>query len=181
MTTQFKDSVILKKSKGEEEVYDLLDVEGEGFFKANDYGFIPNPETFVSACLKGYLMNYIITDSEIILKDLYINSDTNKPVVLNGVEHTLNDNRNFLKAKSFQEFKKAFFSVIYTNIDLKLTQFTGSIILGILRDFEAKTSETTTEISPYIKENYDDFVREGYEKFVKVEFVNGIVEKINIL
>lgn len=172
MTAQFKDSVILKKSK-EEVVYDIVDVKGGSLFKPLEYGFTPHPTNYVSACLKGFLVTYIITDSDIRLKDLYINADETKPVTFNGVEPIFNDYRLCLTAKTFQEFKESMFSTSYKNVNLKLTEFSGSLLLGIEGKFEDKSSIAIAKTLPYGEDCYG--------KFIRVEIINGNVEKIDIL
>lgn len=172
MTTQFKDSVILKKSKNEDEVYQLIEVKEGSLFNPDDYGFIPSSTCYISACLKGFLANYIISESDIRLKDLYINATTDNKITLNGVEPKLNDRRDF-KADTFEEFKKIIFKISYENLDLKLTNFTGSLLLGIEGKFNDESSVAIAKTLPYGEDCYGNFI--------SVEIINGNVTKINKL
>ncbi|MBD3190400.1 MAG: hypothetical protein GF308_07135 [Candidatus Heimdallarchaeota archaeon] len=105
MTAQQPDLFIYK---GKE--YSLIGVDGRELFDPADYNIQP---TMVStACYRGYVCTYSISEDYLVLKNLQIRTD--KPREIN---------------KKKPEKGKTGFSHEYSNLDLKI-DFTGSLLIG---------------------------------------------------
>ena len=82
MTAQWHDSFIY-----EDEDWDLVGIKGEGFFSPIEYGL--NPVGMCTACWRGYICKYKITDKKIVLDQLDINHGVEKNGEVEVVEGPL--------------------------------------------------------------------------------------------
>jgi len=108
MTGQVPDDVILN-----DERFSLIGLKGQKKFKPEDFGI--EPYSSMTACWRGYIMGYVISNNQLILNEIQINAE--EPLKINGIEPQ-NGNR--------------FFKYHYKDLKLK-SNFTGSILLA--KDF----------------------------------------------
>ena len=111
---------IANQFKYEGEIYELVGIDGESLYAAEDFGI--TTQTASTACWRGYQTFYDCVDGELILDSLHVR--TEDKITINGVVPEEN--------KELAEDLWAFFNTIYENLSLK-TKFTGSILLG--KDF----------------------------------------------
>ena len=124
MTAQIGD--IYKYHKKE---YSIVALSAPKLFSPKDYGLETHPST--TACWEGYWCKYVITDSELRLKHLYIfNKDGNYPV-LNGVK-AFPPKEEYKKKRQKMSLADYFGHYTYKNLNLSIP-YTGKILLG--RDF----------------------------------------------
>lgn len=95
------------------ESYDLVGIDGEGFFTPDDFGIKARAGS--TACWRGYKMTYDCVNGELLLQEMQVSTASATPI--NGIEP---------KAGEYG------FSHIYENLRLK-TNFSGKIRLG--KDF----------------------------------------------
>ncbi len=112
MTMQVKDAFILEK-----EVYSIIAASSQIPFHPTDYGI--TPMDCCTACWTGYWCDYGVTQQQIMLKSLYINSkDENYPEI-HGVL-PLENIKNYMGHHA------------YKNVNLPI-DYTGKILAG--KDF----------------------------------------------
>ena len=100
--------------------YSIVAISTPIDFKPQDYGITPLP--IFNACWDGYWCEYEITKTEIILKNLYINSHNDEYPEINGISPE-NDSQN--KQNHFQYMGHH----LYKNLNIKMN-FTGKILIG---------------------------------------------------
>ncbi len=111
---------ITNKFKYEGELYELVGIDGDNLYSAEDFGI--TTQTASTACWRGYQTFYDCVNGELILDNLHVR--TEDKITIKGVVPN--------ECKELAEESWAFFNAIYENLALK-TQFTGSILLG--KDF----------------------------------------------
>ncbi len=111
---------ITNQFKYEGEVYELVGIDGESLYTAEDFGI--TTQTASTACWRGYRTFYDCVNGELILDSLHVR--TEDKIVINGVVPN--------ESEELAENSWAFFNTIYENLALK-TKFNGSILLG--KDF----------------------------------------------
>lgn len=111
---------IANQFKYEGEIYELVGIDGESLYSAEDFGI--TTQTASTACWRGYQTFYDCVNGELILDDLHVR--TEDKITINGVVPEEN--------KELAEDSWAFFNIIYENLSLK-TKFTGGILLA--KDF----------------------------------------------
>ncbi|HEC41151.1 MAG TPA: hypothetical protein ENI29_23095 [bacterium] len=108
MTGQVPDDIILNG-----ESYSLIGLRGQNIFRPEDFGIIPLSAS--TACWRGYVMGYIISDDQLFLNEMQVN--TEDPPKINGIE---------------PQMGSRFFKYHFKDLKLK-SNFTGSILLA--KDF----------------------------------------------
>lgn len=135
--------------KFEGKAYSIVALESEIKFKPSDYGLIP--EARCSACWDGYWCEYVITDKELFLENLHINTKDQHYPEINGV--------------NVQTKKKALaLHPVYENIHLPI-RYTGQIVAGL--DFLQEY---------YIHMGYQRAW--AYKKLVQFIFENGALIEV---
>ncbi len=112
MTGQIADQFSYK-----EDNYDLIGLKGSNLFNPEEYGVFPIMAS--TACYRGFVAEYNITDKQLILNSLMLRSNEEKLNEINGVA-----------AK--KEEKVMMFNFLYEDLNLPI-KFTGFILLG--KDF----------------------------------------------
>lgn len=110
MTAQVQDKIKYKNKE-----YSIIAMTNPLEFNPEDYGITPS--TFCTACWRGFWCDYEISDTEIYLGDLFINSDNDEYPLIEGVSvsnYTGRDNMGHH---------------VYQNLNIKLP-YTGKILLG---------------------------------------------------
>ncbi len=143
---------IANQFKYEGELYELVGIDGESLYAAEDFGI--TTQTASTACWRGYQTFYDCVDGELILDSLHVR--TEDKIVINGVVPKVN--------KELAEDSWAFFNTIYENLALK-TKFTGSILLG--KDFDR---------SQYVHMGFQS--PESFRKVLEIEVSDGDIIKV---
>lgn len=143
---------IANQFKYEGEIYELIGIDGESLYSAEDFGI--TTQTTSTACWRGYQTFYDCVDGKLILDSLHVR--TEDKITINGVVPNENE--------ELAEESWAFFNTIYENLSLK-TKFTGSILLG----------------TDFIREMYVHMGFQSPESFktvIEIEVNDGEITKI---
>ncbi|NHJ85446.1 MAG: hypothetical protein FK734_08275 [Asgard group archaeon] len=141
MTGQFHDLMHFQN-----ELYELVGSEAGNLYNPKDHGL--DPQFRCTACRRGYLLTYKVTDKQLILDDILINLE--EKTKINGV-----------KPKTPEE-KGSPFQYQYKNVNLKI-DFTGKLLLG--KDFVRGMYEHMGFQQPMT-----------YKKVLELTFNKGILE-----
>ncbi|MFX1279084.1 MAG: hypothetical protein ACFFA3_06680 [Promethearchaeota archaeon] len=95
------------------EIFSLIGLKGEGLFSPEDFGITPYFNC--TACWRGYVMKYIISEDQLVLDEMRVNVDD--PPKINDIEP--------MKEGDLFKYK-------YKNLNLK-PFFTGKLLLA--KDF----------------------------------------------
>lgn len=147
MTGQISDQF-----KYEGELYELVGIDGESLYSAEDFGITTQMAS--TACWRGYQMFYDCVNGELILDSLQVR--TKDKISINGVDpkETVDEDGNAW----------GFFNIIYENLSLK-TKFTGSILLA----------------NDFIREMYVHMgfqTPESFKKVIEIEVKDGDIIKV---
>ncbi|MCJ7817472.1 MAG: hypothetical protein MUP60_01360 [Candidatus Thorarchaeota archaeon] len=148
MTGQISDQF-----KYEGDVYNLVGLDGEGFYTPEDFGIITQMAS--TACWRGYQMFYDCVNGELILDSMH--TRTNDKISINGVE----------PSESGDGHVTTFFNAYYDKLALK-TKFTGTILLGT--DFIQEM---------YVHMGFQS--AESYRTVYEIEVRNGDIIKVTDL
>lgn len=174
MTAQYKDLIVLPRKDKTTSDYRLLNIEEGNLFNLSDYNLIPSDKYSISACDKKYYAEYGMKDSTIILKNLYINQEPQNHTVINNVKAEKNEciydvihtgNKDALEK---DKVPKSLFNTVYRNVNIHLSDFSGSIILG-------KVGENTDSAGFSSIDNLDMWKKE-YERVIRVVLHNKHIE-----
>jgi len=108
MTGQIPDQFILDNQS-----FSLVGLKGQGLFKPVDFGI--NPYSSCTACWRGYVNKYRLTNNHLILYEMLVNVDN--PAKIKGIEPQTGDE---------------LFKYHYKEMNLKC-RFTGNLLLA--KDF----------------------------------------------
>lgn len=168
MTAQIQDCYKHKRKK-----YDLVALSKDIGFDPRDYGMEPHMSS--TACWRGYWCDYEITDSQLLLKNLYLfNSEDKYPPIM-GVSpspvtyhdakcYYMKDGKSVCEVKQYPDHDG---HRLYKNINMSLP-YTGKILLGsgFIQDY-------------YIHMGYQRSW--AYKKLMEFVLENGDVKQINDL
>jgi hypothetical protein len=134
----------------QEENFSLIGLKGSDLFNPEDYGIYPIMAS--TACYRGYVATYHITDKQLILSSLILRSQDKKLKKINN--------------KEAKEEKSIFsFNFLYENLDLPI-EFTGFILLG--KDFIDEM---------YVHMGYQRPI--AYKTVIEFQFKDGEIVAIN--
>ena len=165
MTVQLKDSIEYKKSNGECEEYDILDVlEGGCIFDPVKYGIDMDSSCFNSACFKGYQAIYSMIDSVLILKDLYVNIDFENPLKLNNVEPIKQRTyMDMMIEEDESEEPAGFFNAKYQDVNIALENYNGKLLIGRVSEKEGEFVYALQDSLEYWEKKYDQLVEVAFD------------------
>ncbi|TFH05051.1 MAG: hypothetical protein E4H14_13500 [Candidatus Thorarchaeota archaeon] len=146
MTGQISDQF-----KYEGDVYNLVGLDGESLYTADDFGITTQMAS--TACWRGYQMFYDCVDGDLILDSLHVR--TKDKITINGIAPKEGQDDNFM------------FNCIYENLALK-TKFTGTLLLG--KDFIQEM---------YVHMGFQS--AESYRTVYEIEVRNGDIIKVTDL
>lgn len=112
MTAQIGDKLVFKGDN-----YSIVAISNPIQFYPQNYGIMPL--AFTTACWKGYWCEYYISDKEIVLENLYINSQDNNYPEIKGITPEKDGEKDFLYMGHH----------LYKNLGM-LIDYTGKIIVG---------------------------------------------------
>ncbi|NHJ33228.1 MAG: hypothetical protein FK732_10215 [Asgard group archaeon] len=145
MTAQMPDQFLYKG-----ESYALIGLKGSSLFNPEDYGVYPVMAS--TACYRGFVATYNITDKHITLSSFVLRSQKRKLNKING--------RAAKKEKRILSF-----NFLYENLDLPI-KFTGFILLG--KDFINEM---------YVHMGFQRPI--SYETVIEFQFKDGEIVTVN--
>jgi len=145
MTAQMPDVFFYKN-----ENYSLIGLKGSNMFNPEDYGVYPIMAN--TACYRGFVATYHITEEQLILSSLILKSKEEKLKEING--------QPAKKEKSIFSF-----NFLYENINLPI-KYTGFILLG--KDFINEM---------YVHMGYQRPI--SYETVIEFQFKDGDLVAVN--
>jgi len=143
---------ITDQCKYEGEIYELVGIDGESLYAAEDFGITTQMAS--TACWRGYQTFYDCVNGELILDSLQVR--TKNKITINGVA----------PKETVDEDGKAwgFFNYVYENLSLK-TKFTGSILMA--KDFIREMYVHMGFQSP-----------ESFKKVIEIKVKDGDIIKV---
>ena len=145
MTAQMPDQFLYKG-----ESFVLIGLKGSNLFNPEDYGIYPVMAS--TACYRGFVATYVITNKQIILNGLVLRSQEKKLAKING--------KAPIKEKRIFSFNFAYYDL---NLSIK---FTGFILLG--KDFIDEM---------YVHMGFQRPI--SYETVIEFQFRDGEIVTVN--